>query len=79
MLIQLIPHYAAQIGDLANKFRDMPVIMDHLARPGQGTAAEYEDVLKLAQIPRVYYRNFRAPGSLRRQSSRSLIKTPSRW
>lgn len=54
MLIQLIPHYAAQIGDLANKFRDMPVIMDHLARPGQGTAAEYEDVLKLAQIPRVY-------------------------
>jgi len=54
MLIQLIPHYAPQIGDLAAKFREMPVILDHLARPGQGTAEEYEQVLKLAQIPRVY-------------------------
>jgi predicted TIM-barrel fold metal-dependent hydrolase len=54
MLIQLIPHYAPQIGDLAAKFPQMPVILDHLARPGQGTAEEYEQVLKLAQIPRVY-------------------------
>lgn len=54
MLIQLIPHYAPQIGDLAAKFREMPVILDHLARPGQGTSAEYEQVLKLAELPRVY-------------------------
>ena len=54
MLIQLIPHYAPQLGDLAAKFREMPVILDHLARPGQGTAEEYEQVLKLATIPRVY-------------------------
>src|SRR5262249_25085668 len=36
------------------QFRDMPVILDHLARAGQGTPAEYEQVLKLAQYPRVY-------------------------
>jgi L-fuconolactonase len=54
ILVQLIPHYAAQIGELAAKFPQMPVILDHLARPGQGTAAEYEQVLKLAEIPRVY-------------------------
>ncbi len=54
ILVQLIPHYASQIGELAVKFREMPVILDHLARPGQGTPEEYEDVLKLAQIPRVY-------------------------
>ena len=30
------------------------VILDHLARPGQGTPEEYEQVLKLAQMPRVY-------------------------
>jgi predicted TIM-barrel fold metal-dependent hydrolase len=54
ILVQLIPHYAPQIGELASKFRETPVILDHLARPGQGTAAEYEDVLKLATIPRVY-------------------------
>ena len=49
-----IPHYAPQIGELAAKFPQMPVIVDHLARPGQGTAAEYEDVLKLAKLPEVY-------------------------
>jgi predicted TIM-barrel fold metal-dependent hydrolase len=54
ILVQLIPHYGPQIGELAVKFPQMPVILDHLARPGQGTAAEYEQVLKLAEIPRVY-------------------------
>jgi predicted TIM-barrel fold metal-dependent hydrolase len=52
--IHCIPHYATAIGELASKFHDTPVILDHLARPGQGTAEEYEQVLKLAQIPRVY-------------------------
>jgi predicted TIM-barrel fold metal-dependent hydrolase len=54
ILVQLIPHYAPQIGDLSAKFRDLPVILDHLARPGQGTAAEYEQVLRLADLPRMY-------------------------
>ena len=52
--IHCIPHYAVAIGELASKFQDTPVILDHLARPGQGTTEEYDQVLKLAQIPRVY-------------------------
>ena len=32
----------------------MRVILDHLARPGQGTAAEYDEVLRLARIPGVH-------------------------
>jgi predicted TIM-barrel fold metal-dependent hydrolase len=52
--IHCIPHYAVAIGELASKFQDTPVILDHLARPGQGPPAEYEQVLKLGQIPRVY-------------------------
>jgi predicted TIM-barrel fold metal-dependent hydrolase len=54
MLIQLIPHYAPQIGELSAKVHGMPVVLDHLARPGQGTPAEYEQVLKLAENPQVY-------------------------
>jgi predicted TIM-barrel fold metal-dependent hydrolase len=56
LAIQLhcIPHYAVQIGELAAKFPTMPIILDHLARPGQGTPEEYEQVLKLAALPRVY-------------------------
>jgi predicted TIM-barrel fold metal-dependent hydrolase len=49
-----IPYYAPQIAELLTKFRDMSVILDHLARAGQGTPAEYEDVLRLAKFPRVY-------------------------
>jgi predicted TIM-barrel fold metal-dependent hydrolase len=52
--IHCIPHYAVQIGELAAKFPDTPIVLDHLARPGQGTAEEYEQVLKLAALPRVY-------------------------
>jgi predicted TIM-barrel fold metal-dependent hydrolase len=52
--VHCIPHYAAAIGELASKFPQTPIIIDHLARPGQGTPEEYEQVLKLAQIPRVY-------------------------
>jgi predicted TIM-barrel fold metal-dependent hydrolase len=52
--IHCIPHYAVAVGELASKFQDTPVILDHLARPGQGTPEEYDQVLQLAQIPRVY-------------------------
>jgi L-fuconolactonase len=51
--MHFIPFYAPQIGALAEQFREMPVILDHLARAGQGTPAEYEQVLKLARLPRV--------------------------
>lgn len=52
--VQLIPHYAPQVAEIAAEFRDMPIILDHLARPGQGTPAEYEQVLKLADLHHVY-------------------------
>ena len=52
--LHMIPHYASQVGELATKVRGVRIILDHLARPGQGTAAEYEDVLRLAKIPGVY-------------------------
>jgi predicted TIM-barrel fold metal-dependent hydrolase len=52
--MHFIPFYAPQIGALAREFPQMPVILDHLARAGQGTPAEYEEVLKLARFPRVY-------------------------
>jgi predicted TIM-barrel fold metal-dependent hydrolase len=32
----------------------MPVILDHLGRFGEGTPDQFEDVLKLAELPRVY-------------------------
>ncbi len=52
--MHFIPHWAKQIGELAAVFPQMPVILDHLARSGQGTAAEYNDVLGLAKLPRVH-------------------------
>ena len=55
LMIQMhfIPHYAPQIGELAAKFRNTPVLLDHLARAGHGTPADYDEVLKLAELPRV--------------------------
>jgi predicted TIM-barrel fold metal-dependent hydrolase len=52
--VHCIPHYAAQIGELAAKFHETPVILDHLARAGQGTPEEFEQVLNLAKLPQVY-------------------------
>jgi L-fuconolactonase len=52
--MHFIPHYAPQIGELAARFPEVPVILDHLGRTGQGTAAEFEEILKLARHPRVY-------------------------
>ena len=55
--VQPLPHlpvHIVQIGELAAKFPDTPIVLDHLARPGQGTAEEYDQILKLAALPRVY-------------------------
>ncbi|MGH9628083.1 MAG: amidohydrolase family protein [Bryobacteraceae bacterium] len=52
--MHMIPYYAPQVAVLAKEFRDMPVIIDHLARSGFGTADQYEAVLKMAELPRVY-------------------------
>jgi predicted TIM-barrel fold metal-dependent hydrolase len=68
-----IPGRALQIRALAAKFRETPVILDHMGRPGQGTAEEYEEVLRLAELPRVIlkYSNWgEYKGDLRRLTRR---------
>lgn len=54
MAVQMhfIPGQALNIRTLAAKFPETTVILDHMGRPGQGTDKEYEEVLKLAELPR---------------------------
>jgi predicted TIM-barrel fold metal-dependent hydrolase len=52
--VHFVPYYAPQIGELLAQFPDMTLVLDHLARAGQGTPGEYAEVLKLARYPRVY-------------------------
>jgi len=52
--MHFVPCHAPQIGELAAAFPKVPVVLDHLGRAGQGTPAEFEGVLKLAQLPRTY-------------------------
>jgi predicted TIM-barrel fold metal-dependent hydrolase len=51
--MHFIPAQAPNIGALAEQFANTTVILDHMGRPGQGTPAEYEEVLKLAKLPKV--------------------------
>ena len=55
MAVQMhfIPGQAPGIRALAARFSEATVILDHMGRPGQGTEGEYEEVLKLAELPRV--------------------------
>jgi predicted TIM-barrel fold metal-dependent hydrolase len=55
MAVQMhfVPAQAPNIRRLAAEFSDTTVILDHMGRPGQGTEREYEEVLKLAELPRV--------------------------
>ena len=52
--MHFLPHFAPAIGELAARFPGIPVVLDHLARGGQGTPADYAHVLELARLPRVY-------------------------
>jgi len=52
--MHFIPCHAPDIRRLASEFRDLPVVLDHLGRYGEGTPQEYEEVLRLAELPRVY-------------------------
>jgi predicted TIM-barrel fold metal-dependent hydrolase len=51
--MHFIPGQAPNIRALAARFPETTVILDHMGRPGQGTEKEYEEVLKLAELPRV--------------------------
>jgi predicted TIM-barrel fold metal-dependent hydrolase len=50
----LIPHYAPQVAELAREFADVPVILDHLARAHEGSAAEVDQVMLLGKLSNVY-------------------------
>ena len=52
--MHFLPHFAPQIGELARKFPNVPVLLDHLARAGQGTPSDFDQVIQLAKVPRVY-------------------------
>ncbi len=56
LLIQMhfLPFYAPQIGELAEEFPEVPVLLDHLGRASEGTPADLGAVLKLAKLPNVF-------------------------
>jgi predicted TIM-barrel fold metal-dependent hydrolase len=56
MVIQfhLIPHYAPQISELGREFPEVPLVLDHLARAHEGSAAEVAQVMLLGKLPNVY-------------------------
>jgi predicted TIM-barrel fold metal-dependent hydrolase len=51
--MHFIPGQAGRIQALAAKFPEATVILDHMGRPGDGTAEEYRDVLNLSKLPNV--------------------------
>jgi predicted TIM-barrel fold metal-dependent hydrolase len=54
MQIQSTPRFAVPIRELGEKVPGMPILLDHLDRPGQGTPEEYAQVLALAKPPQFY-------------------------
>ncbi len=51
--MHMIPCHAPQVHFLAAEFSETPVVIDHLARSGFGTPAEYFQVLEMAYLPNV--------------------------
>lgn len=52
--MHMIPVHAPAVRRLAEAHPSVPVVIDHLCRFAQGTAAEYEEVLRLGRLPQVY-------------------------
>lgn len=48
-----IPGQAANIRNLAKECPGMMVVLDHMGRPGQGTEKEFDEVLRLSELPHV--------------------------
>jgi predicted TIM-barrel fold metal-dependent hydrolase len=51
--MHMIPLHAPEVASLAAEFADTPVIIDHLARAGQGTPEQYRRVLDMAKLRNV--------------------------
>jgi len=54
--MQSIPCYAPIVGALKSGFPDMVLHIDHFGQPTRGTETEFQQVLELARLPRVYMR-----------------------
>lgn len=52
--MHMLPHYAPLAGELAAKFPNVTVVIDHLGRIGEGIAADREELLKLARLPNTW-------------------------
>lgn len=52
--MHFLPYYAPRIAELASKHKNVPVILDHLARAGLGTPEQFEQVLDLSKLPQTY-------------------------
>lgn len=48
------PNYAGQVAEVLQRYPQSTVLIDHLAEPNTGDAAEYAQVLDLAQFDQVY-------------------------
>ena len=59
--VHMVPKFAGEVDKLAAAHPDFPVLIDHLGRPGQGTAAEHAGVLKLAERKNVRIKSARSP------------------
>ncbi len=52
--MHMIPLHAPEVAALAKEFADTPVVIDHLARAGQGTPEQYQRVLDMARLKNVW-------------------------
>lgn len=52
--MHFLPYYSTEIYEIAAQFPEVPVILDHLGRFREGTAADFAALLRLAKLPRVY-------------------------
>jgi L-fuconolactonase len=59
--MHLIPLHAPELTALASEFRNTTVLLDHMARAKEGTPEEYQKVLAMAKLPKVYIK-FSGPG-----------------
>jgi predicted TIM-barrel fold metal-dependent hydrolase len=54
--MQSLPCWTPIVRELKLQFPNMPLQIDHYGQPARGTEAEFEQVLDLAKLPRVYMR-----------------------
>ena len=46
--------YAAQVSELARKYSDSTVLVDHMSEAKYGSAPEYSDVMRMSELENVY-------------------------